>query len=77
MVMSGATNYSRFVLLDANIVAGYYLPESLQSVNAKKRVNNIIEAVLPCSQNIISRGGTRQCRKGCPEGSPKISMREY
>ena len=45
MVMSGATNYSRFVLLDANIVAGYYLPESLQSVNAKKRVNNIIEAV--------------------------------
>jgi hypothetical protein len=45
MVMGGATNYSRFVLLDANIVAGYYLPESLQSVNAKKRVNNIIEAV--------------------------------
>jgi len=45
MVRDGATDYSRFVLLDANIVAGYYLPESLQSVTAKKRIHNIIEAV--------------------------------
>jgi len=35
----------RFVLLDANIVAGYYLPESLESVQAKKRIKNIIDAV--------------------------------
>jgi len=33
------------VLLDANLVAGYYLPESLSSVSARPLIKNIIDAV--------------------------------
>lgn len=39
------TGHRRFVLLDANIVAGYYLPESLSLVSARPRIKNIIDAV--------------------------------
>lgn len=35
----------RFVLLDANLVVGYYLPESLSSVSARPHIKNIIDAV--------------------------------
>jgi len=38
-------NHTRFVLLDANIVAGYYLPESLSSIRAREHIKNIINAV--------------------------------
>lgn len=36
---------SRFLLLDANIVAGYYLPESLNSVRARGYIKNIVDGV--------------------------------
>jgi len=39
------TNHTRFVLLDANLVAGYYLPESLSSASARPRIKNIMDAV--------------------------------
>lgn len=39
------TGNRRFVLLDANIVAGYYLPESLSLLSARPRIKNIIDAV--------------------------------
>ncbi len=37
--------HRRFVLLDANLVAGYYLPESLSFVSARPRIKNIMDAV--------------------------------
>lgn len=40
-----STEHRRFVLLDANIVAGYYLPESLSLISARPRIKNIIDAV--------------------------------
>jgi hypothetical protein len=45
MVESRSSNHTKFVLLDANIVAGYYLPESLDWIRAKDRITNIIDAV--------------------------------
>jgi len=39
------TGHTRFCLLDANLVAGYYLPESLKSMKARNRVKTIIESV--------------------------------
>jgi len=41
-ILSGHT---RFCLLDANLLAGYYLPECLHSQKARDRVRVIIEAV--------------------------------
>lgn len=38
-------SHSRFVLLDANLIAGYYLPESLTHVIAREHIKNIIESV--------------------------------
>lgn len=35
----------RFLLLDANVVAGYYLPESLGSTKARDRIRIVIESV--------------------------------
>jgi hypothetical protein len=37
--------YSRFVLLDANVVAGYYLPESLDWKRARPRIKELIDSV--------------------------------
>lgn len=45
MAKTVLTGHRRFVLLDANIVAGYYLPESLSLVSARPRIKNIIDAV--------------------------------
>jgi hypothetical protein len=45
MVDSTLPNHTKFVLLDANIVAGYYLPESLDWIRAKDRITNIIDAI--------------------------------
>ena len=45
MVKSVSTRHTRFVLLDANIIAGYYLPESLNSIRARPHVQNIIDSV--------------------------------
>lgn len=39
------TTHTRFVLLDANVVAGYYLPASLASTKAVPLIENIITAV--------------------------------
>lgn len=33
-----------YVLLDANVAAGYYLPRSLRSVRARSRIESIIDA---------------------------------
>ena len=35
----------KFLLLDANVVAGYYLPRSLDSVKARTRIRNILDSV--------------------------------
>ena len=45
MAETRLTTHSRFLLLDANIVAGYYLPEALSVVTARPRITDIIEAV--------------------------------
>lgn len=45
MSKAALTNHTRFVLLDANLVVGYYLPESLSSVSARPLIKNIIDAV--------------------------------
>lgn len=37
--------HCRFVLLDANVVAGYYLPESLDWKRARPRIKELIESV--------------------------------
>ena len=39
------TGHKRFVLLDANLVAGYYLPDSLSWKPARPRIQNIVDAV--------------------------------
>lgn len=39
------TNHDRFVLLDANLVAGYYLPESLSSVRTRPYIQNLMDSV--------------------------------
>jgi len=39
------TGHTRFCLLDANLVAGYYLPESLKSERARHRIKTIIESI--------------------------------
>lgn len=39
------TGHKRFVLLDANLVAGYYLPDSLSWKQARPRIENIMNAV--------------------------------
>jgi len=39
------TNHDRFVLLDANLVAGYYLPESLSLVSARPYIKTLIDSV--------------------------------
>ena len=39
------TKHAKFVLIDANLVAGYYLPESLRSLKARKKIQIIINAV--------------------------------
>ena len=45
MLKATLTNHTHFLLLDANLVAGYYLPESLSSVSARPLIKNIIYAV--------------------------------
>ena len=45
MTKTISTVHRRFVLLDANIVAGYYLPESLSQVGARAHIKNLIDAV--------------------------------
>jgi len=45
MEKSPQVGHMRFVLLDANLVAGYYLPESLSLVSARPRIKNIMDAV--------------------------------
>jgi len=45
MRRTATTGHTRFLLLDANVVAGYYLPQSLNSPKAQNRVQNIIDAV--------------------------------
>lgn len=45
MLKAALTNHTRFVLLDANLVVGYYLPKSLSSVRARPLIKNIIDAV--------------------------------
>lgn len=35
----------KYILLDANVVAGYYLPRSLDSVRARGRIENILDSV--------------------------------
>jgi hypothetical protein len=45
MSKTALTNHTRFVLLDANLVAGYYLPESLSLVSARPHIQNIIDGV--------------------------------
>ena len=37
--------HTRFCLLDANVVAGYYLPESLSDLKAQKRIKSLMDAV--------------------------------
>ena len=37
--------HSRFCLLDANLVAGYYLPESLKSKTAAQKIKVIVDSV--------------------------------
>ena len=39
------TGHTRFLLLDANVVAGYYLPESLNSRRARERVPLLFDSV--------------------------------
>jgi len=39
------TNHDRFVLLDANLVAGYYLPDTLNSVRSRPYVQNLLDSV--------------------------------
>lgn len=34
-----------YVLLDANVTAGYYLPRSLKSIRARKRIENLFNSV--------------------------------
>lgn len=36
---------SKYLLLDANVVAGYYLPRSLSSGRARQRIENILDSI--------------------------------
>lgn len=45
MVENIPSNHTKFILLDANIVAGYYLPESLDWIRARDRITSIVDAV--------------------------------
>lgn len=38
-------NYSKYVLIDANVVVGYYLQESLSSTRARERIQSILNSV--------------------------------
>ena len=45
MAKTVSTKHKRFVLLDANIIAGYYLPNSLSPIPARSPIKNIIDSV--------------------------------
>ncbi len=47
------TRYKKFVLLDANLIAGYYLPESLDWKRSRERIKNLFESVMNNSNNDI------------------------